>query len=61
MSGHHAIALFDGLDRAPRPLVLGPLLGEDETPLFVLLLEDQGFDLVAHRHHLMGVDVVADR
>ena len=42
-------------------LVLGPLLGEDQPAFLVLLGEDEGLDLVAHRHDLVGVDVVADR
>src|SRR6185295_1918470 len=29
-TGDHALGFLDGLDRAPRPLVLGPLLREDE-------------------------------
>jgi hypothetical protein len=37
------------------------LLGEDEPAFLVLLLEDQGFDLVAERDDLVRVDVVADR
>ena len=32
-----AVGLLDLLDRAPRPLVLGPLLGQDEAALLVLL------------------------
>src|SRR5207302_466812 len=52
---------LDLLDRAPRPLVLGPLLGEDEAPFLVLLLEDQGLDLLAHADDLVGIDVVANR
>ena len=46
---------------APGPLVLGPLLGQDQPAFLVLLLEDEGLDLVAERHDLGGVDVVADR
>ena len=45
---------------APRPLVLGPLLGEDEPALLVLLLEDERLDLVAEADDLVRVDVVAD-
>ena len=57
---HHPVALLELLDRAPGPLVLGPLLGQDEPALLVLLLEDQGLDLLAEGHDLGGVDVVAD-
>ena len=56
-----AVVLLDLLDRAPRPLVLGPLLGQDEPPFLVLLLEDEGLDLVAQADDLRGIDVVADR
>ena len=59
-SGHDAVAFLDRFDRAPRPLVLGPLLGQDQPALLVLLLEDQGLDLVAHADDLVGIDVVAD-
>ena len=56
-----ALGLLDLLDRAPGPLVLGPLLRQDEPALLVLLREDEGLDLLAQRHDLVGVDVVADR
>ncbi len=56
-----ALFFLDLLDRAPGPLVLGPLLGQDEPALLVLLLEDEGLDGVAERHDLAGIDVVADR
>ncbi len=49
------------LDRPPGSLVLRPLLGQDKPPFLVLLLQDKGFDLVAHLDHFVGVDVVADR
>jgi hypothetical protein len=51
-------SLFDG---APRLLVLGALLGQDEATLLVLLLQDQALDALAERDDLGGVDVVADR
>ena len=56
-----AAGLHDLLDPAPRPLVLGALLRQDEAALLVFLLEDQGLDLVPHVHDLVRVDVVADR
>ena len=56
-----AVLFLDLLDVAPGPLVLGPLLGQDQAALLVLLLEDEGFDLVAHADDLGGIDVVADR
>ena len=42
-------------------LVLRALLGEDETPLFVLLLKNQGLDRLTEMDDLRGVDVVANR
>ena len=57
---HHlavVLLLFDG---RPGPLVLRALLGQDEPPLLVLLLEHEGLDVVAERHDLGRVDVVAD-
>src|SRR5690606_25670527 len=60
-AGDDAVLFLDLLDRAPGALVLGALLGQDETPFLVLLLEDQGFDVVADGHDLARVDVVLDR
>jgi len=57
----HALLFLELLDPAPGPLVLGPLLRQDEAAVLVLFLEDERFDLVAQRHDLVGVDVVADR
>ncbi len=59
-AGDDAVLLLDLLDRAPGALVLGALLGQDEPTLLVLLLEDQGLDLVADRDDVVGVDVVLD-
>ncbi len=42
-------------------LVLSPLLRQDEASFFVLLLEDEGLDLVTELDDLVGIDVVADR
>ena len=56
-----AVVFLDLLDRAPGPLVLGPLLGQDQAAFLVLLLEDERLDLVAERDDLVRVDVVADR
>ena len=60
-AGDDAVLLLDLLDRAPGALVLGALLGQDQPALLVLLLEDEGLDLLADRDHLMRVDVVLDR
>src|SRR5699024_6645770 len=59
-AGDDALVLLDLLDRAPGTLVLGALLGQDQAALLVLLLEDQGLDLVADLDDLTGVDVVLD-
>ena len=47
-AGDDAVLLLDPLDVAPGPLVLGPLLGQDQPALLVLLREDERLDLVAH-------------
>src|SRR4029453_15084785 len=47
-----AVLLLDLLDGAPGTLVLSTLLGQDQTAFLVLLLEDQGLDLVAHGNDL---------
>ena len=59
-AGHDLVGLLQLLDGAPRPLVLGPLLREDQPTLLVLLLEDEGLDGLAEGDDLRGVDVVAD-
>ena len=48
------------LDGVPGALVLGTLLGEDQTTLLVLLLENESLDLVAHGNDIGGVDVLAN-
>ena len=60
-AGDDAVLFLDLLDRAPGALVLGALLGQDQPAFLVLLLEDQGLDLVADLDDLVGVDVVLDR
>ncbi len=59
-AGDDAVLLLDLLDRAPGAFVLCALLGQDQPALLVLLLEDQGLDLVADLDDLVGVDVVLD-
>ncbi len=59
-AGDHLVGLLELLDGAPGPLVLGPLLREDQPTLLVLLLEDKGLDGLAQGDDLRGVDVVAD-
>ena len=56
-----AARLHDLLDPAPGALVLRALLRQDQAALLVLLLEDEGLDVVADLDDLGGVDVVADR
>ncbi len=60
-AGDDALGLLDLLDRPPGPLVLCALLREDEPAVLVLLLQDQGLQLVAEGHDLVRIDVVADR
>src|SRR5215470_11805550 len=60
-AGDDTVLLLDLLDRAPGALVLSPLLGQDEAPLLVLLLEDEGLDRLANLDHVMRVDIVLDR
>ena len=55
-----AVFFLELLDATPRPLVLGPLLRQEQTTLLVLLLENQSLDLLAQRDDLVRVDVVAD-
>src|SRR6185312_9965064 len=54
------VVVLELLDRAPGALVLRALLGQDQPALLVLLLEDEGFDLVADGDDLVGVDIVLD-
>ena len=60
-TGDDLFVLLLLLDRAPRTFVLRALLRKDQATVLVLLLEDEGFDLLAERHDLVRVDVVADR
>ena len=59
-AGDDAVLFLDLLDRAPGALVLRTLLGQDQAAFLVLLLEDEGLDLVADLDDLAGVDVVLD-
>ena len=60
-AGDDAVLFLDLLDRAPGTLVLGALLGQDQATFLVLLLENEGFDVVADGDDLAGVDVMLDR
>ena len=55
------VLFLELFDRAPGALVLRALLGQDQPAFLVLLGEDQGLDLIADGHNLIGVDVVLDR
>src|SRR5690606_14186411 len=59
-AGDDAVLLLDLLDRAPGALVLRALLGQQQTTLLVLLLENEGLDVLAHLDDLGRVDVVLD-
>ena len=48
------------LDAVPGTLVLGALLGENQTTVLVLLLEHERLDGVAQRHEVGGVGILAD-
>ena len=60
-AGDDAVLVLDLLDRAPGALVLRALLGQDQAAFLVLLLEDQGLDVLADLDDLVRVDVVLDR
>ncbi len=60
-TGDDAVLFLDLLDGAPGTLVLSALLREDQAAFLVLLLENQGLDLVTDLDDLVGVDVVLDR
>ena len=53
--------LGGGLDSAPGLLEAGALLREDQTPLLVLLGQNQGIDLLAERDLVGRIDRAADR
>ena len=60
LAGDHFAGLELLFDANPCALVLGALLGEDETAVLVLLLEHQGFDLLAQADDVGRVSVLAD-
>jgi hypothetical protein len=60
-AGDDAVLFLDPLDGAPRALVLGPLLGQDQAAFLVLLLKDKGLDLLTGLDDFVRVDVVLDR
>ena len=60
-TGDDAVLFLDLLDRAPGALILSTLLGQDEATFLVLLLLDEGLDLVTDVDDLEGVHVMLDR
>ena len=56
----HAVDSGVQISGAPGALVLSALLGQDQAAFFVLFGENEGLDLIAHGHDLIGVDVVLD-
>src|SRR4029077_7424485 len=59
--GDHPVVVLDLLDRAPRALVLRPLLGQDQAAFLVLLLQDQGLDVIADLDDIVRVHIMLDR
>ncbi len=59
-AGDDTVGLLDLLDVTPGALVLRTLLGQDEAAFLVLLLENEGFDLVADLDDVVGVHIVLD-
>jgi hypothetical protein len=59
-AAHRLLVLLEGLDIPPGALILGAFLRQDQPAFLVLLLENEGLDLVAHRHDIRRVDVVFD-
>ncbi len=57
---YDTILFFDLFDRAPGALVLCALLGQNQSTFFVFLLQDEGFNVIAHGHNLPGINVVLD-
>ena len=57
---HDATGLLDPFDRAPRTLVLGTLLREDQATFLVLLLEHERFDLLTDRDNVVRIEVMTD-
>ena len=52
-AGDHAVLFLDLLDRAPGALVLGALLGQNQTTFLVLLLQDKGLDVLTSLDHIV--------
>jgi hypothetical protein len=60
-AGDDTVVFLDLLDRAPGPLVLRALLGQDEAAFLVLLLQDQGLDVIAGLDDVVRIDIMLDR
>ncbi|CAB4869383.1 unannotated protein [freshwater metagenome] len=54
------IFFFNLFDRAPGALVLCALLRQNKSTFFIFLLQDEGFNVVAHGNYLAGINVMLD-
>ena len=59
-TGNNAVFFLDLLDLSPCALVLCTLLGQEQATFLVLLLENQGLDLITNGNHIIRVDIVLD-
>ena len=59
--GNHPIRILDLLNRPPRPLILRPLLRQNQTTFLILLLQDQRLHPVPDPHHLTRIHIMLDR
>ena len=59
-TGNNAVFFLDLLDLSPCALVLCTLLGQEQAAFLVLLLENQGLDLITNGNHIIRVDIVLD-
>src|SRR6476661_3160223 len=60
-AGDGLARLGGALDGAPGLLEAGPLLGEDQAAVLVLLGQNESVDVLAQLHLVVGVDRLADR
>src|SRR6218665_2290743 len=58
LTGHHTVRILNLLDVTPRTLVLRPLLGENESTLFVFLLKNKRLDRVTDTDNIIRVNIV---
>ena len=55
------VALFHSLNSSPCALILGTLLGEDQTTFFILFGEDERLDALSHFDQFAWINIVANR